>query len=47
MRIIIEFDVNGTTINFACTDFWSPYLVQIDAEIYVFIAGVDSDSLLS
>ena len=35
------------SINFACTDFWSPYLVQISAEIHVSIADVDSDPLLS
>ena len=47
VRIIIEFDVSGATINFACTDFWSPYLVQIGAEICVSIADVDSDPSLS
>ena len=47
MRIVIEFDVSGTTINFACTDFWSPYLVQIKAEIHVFVADVGLDLLLS
>ena len=45
--IIIEFDVSGTAINFACTDFWNPYLVQINAEIRVFIADIDSDPSLS
>ena len=34
-------------INFACTDFWSLYLVQIGAEIRVSIADIDSDLLLS
>ena len=29
------------------TDFWSPYLVQIGAEIRVSVADVDTDSLLS
>ena len=43
MRIIIEFDVSSITINFACTYFWSPYLVQIGAEIRVSIADVDLD----
>ena len=35
------------SINFACTDFWSPYLVQIGAEIRVSMADVDTDSLPS
>ena len=35
------------SINFACTDFWSPYLVQTGAEIRVSVADVDTDSLLS
>ena len=47
MRIIREFDISGTVINFACMDFWSPYLVQTGAEIRVSIADVDTDSLLS
>ena len=47
MRIIIEVDVSGTTINFACMDFWSLYLVQIGAEIRVFVANVGLDPLLS
>ena len=34
-------------INSACTDFWSPYLVQIGAEIRVSVADVDTDSLLN
>ena len=34
-------------INFVCTDFWSPYLLQMGAEILVSIADVDSDPLLS
>ena len=35
------------SINFACTDFWTPYLVQIGAEIRQSVATVDMDSLLS
>ena len=35
------------SINFACTDFWSLYLVQTGAEIRVSVADVDTDSLLS
>ena len=35
------------SINFACTDFWSPYLVQMGAEIRQSVADVDTDSLLS
>ena len=35
------------SINFPCTDFWSPYLVQSGAEIRVSFADVDMDSLLS
>ena len=35
------------SINFACMDFWSSYLVQTDAEIRVSVADVDTDSLLS
>ena len=35
------------SINFACTDFWSPYLVQIGAETRQSIADVNTDSLLS
>ena len=35
------------SINFACTEFWSPYLVQIGVEIRVSVADVDRDSLLS
>ena len=35
------------SINFLCTDFWSPYLVQMGAEIRVSVADVDTDSLLS
>ena len=34
------------SINFVCTDFWSPYLLQMGAEIRVFIADVDSDPFL-
>ena len=34
-------------IKFACTDFWSSYLVQISAEICVSIADVDMYPLLS
>ena len=34
------------SINFACTDFWSPYLVQIGAKIRQFMADVDTDSLV-
>ena len=33
MHIIKNFDVGGTIHQFACTDFWSLYLVQIGAEI--------------
>ena len=47
LRIIKEFDVGGTIINFACTDFWSPYFVQTGAEIRVSVAAVDTDSLFS
>ena len=35
------------SINFACTDFWSLYLVQMGAEIRQSVADVDTDSLLS
>ena len=35
------------SINFACTDFWSPYLVQMGAGIRQSVADVDTDSLLS
>ena len=35
------------SINFACTDFWSPYLLQIGAEIRKSVADVDTDSLLN
>ena len=35
------------SIKFPCTDFWSPYLVQIGAEIRVSVADIDTDSLLS
>ena len=35
------------SINCVCTDFWSPYLVQMGPEIRVYIADVDSDPLLS
>ena len=35
------------SVNFACTDFWSPYLMQMGAEIRVSIADVDSDPLLN
>ena len=35
------------SINFACADFWSPYLVEIGAEIRVSMADVHTDSLLS
>ena len=37
----------GQSINLVCMDFWSPYLVQMAAEIHVFIANVDSDLLVS
>ena len=47
VRIIIEFNVSGTNINFICTDFWSPYLMQIGAEIHVSVADVDSDVLFT
>ena len=35
------------SINFAYTDFWSPYLVQIGTEIPVSIANVNLDPFLS
>ena len=35
------------SINFTCTDFWSPYLVQIGAEIRQSVVDVNMDSLLS
>ena len=35
------------SINFACTDFWSLYLLQIGAEIPQSMVDVDTDSLLS
>ena len=35
------------SINFVCTDFWSPYLVQMGAGIRQSMANVDTDSLLS
>ena len=35
------------SINFACIDFWSPYLLEMDAEIRVSIADVDTDPLLT
>ena len=35
------------SINFACTDFWSPYLAQMGAGIRQSVADVDTDSLLS
>ena len=35
------------SINFACMDFGSPYLVQMGAEIRRSMADVDKDSLLS
>ena len=35
------------SINFACTDFWSPYLLEMGAEIRVSIAEVDTDPLHS
>ena len=35
------------SINSACTDFWSPYLVQMGAGIRQFVADVDTDSLRS
>ena len=34
-------------INFIYTDFWSPYLVQMGAEIRVSIVDIDMDPLLS
>ena len=33
--------------NFACTDFWNSYLVQMGAEIRVSVVDVDTDFLLS
>ena len=48
MRILLKnLMLAVQSINFACTDFWSPYLVQIAAEIRVSMADVDTDSLLS
>ena len=48
MRILLKNSMLAVeSINFTCTDFWSPYLVQIGAEIRVSIAEVDTDSLLS
>ena len=35
------------SIEFICTDFWSPYVVQMGAEIHVSVADVDLDPLLS
>ena len=35
------------SINFTCTDFWSPYLPEMGAEVRVFIVDVDMDLLLS
>ena len=35
------------SINFACADFWSPYLVQMGAGIRQSVADVDTDSSLS
>ena len=35
------------SINFARTDFWSLYLLQIGAEIRQSVADVDTNSLLS
>ena len=48
MRVLLKiFMLAVQSINFAYTDFWSPYLVQIDAEIRQSMADVDMDSLLS
>ena len=35
------------SINFAYTDFWSPYLVQMGAEIRQSVVDIHTDSLLS
>ena len=35
------------SINFACTDFWSPSLVQMGVGVRQSVADVDTDSLLS
>ena len=35
------------SIKLTSTDFWSPYLVQMGAEIRQSVADVDTDSLLS
>ena len=35
------------SISFVCIDFWSPYLVQMNDEIRLFIVDVDLDLLLS
>ena len=48
MRILLKnLMLAVQSINFACTGFWSPYLVQTGAEIRVCIADVDMDSLPS
>ena len=48
MRILLKNLILAVQyINFVCTDFWSPYLVQIGAEIRQSVADVDTDSLLS
>ena len=35
------------SIKLTSTDFWSPYLVQMGAEIRQYVVDVDTDSLLS
>ena len=48
MRILLKnLMLTVQSINFACTDFWSPYLVQIGVEIQQSVADVGTDSLLS
>ena len=48
MRILLKnLMLAVQSINFACTDFWSPFLLQIGAEIQQSMADVDTDSLLS
>ena len=48
MRVLLKnLMVAVQSINSACTDFWSPYLVQMGPEIRQSVPDVDTDSLLS
>ena len=45
--LAIDLTYKVQSIKLTSTDFWSPYLVQMGAEIRQSVADVDTDSLLS